>query len=58
MSDLLALYDQHERLSAIFPDCRREELPHLVRQVDNVGHSGSVIYSRLTSETADAAIDE
>jgi GNAT superfamily N-acetyltransferase len=56
--ELLALYDQDERFLATFPDLRREELPHLVRHVDLVGHSGRVIYSRLTSDSADAAIEE
>lgn len=55
---LLALYDQQERFSARFPDFRREELPHLVRHVDLVGRSGTIIYSDLQSETADSAIDE
>jgi len=58
VSDLLALYDQHERFAATYPDTRREELPHLVRHVDLVGHSGTVIFSRLLAETADAAIAE
>ena len=47
MADLLALYDQHERFAATYPDTRREELPHLVRHVDLVGNSGAVIFSRL-----------
>src|SRR2546422_2145545 len=58
VSDLLALYDQHERFSAPSLDIRREELPHLVRHVDLIGRSGTVIFSRLTSETADVAIAE
>ncbi len=58
VSDLLALYDQHERFSATSPDIHREELPHLVRHVDLVGHSGTVIFSRLSAESADAAIEQ
>ena len=58
MSDLLTLYDQYERFSATSPDVRREELPHLIRHVDLIGHSGTVIFSRLTSASADAAIAE
>jgi GNAT superfamily N-acetyltransferase len=57
VADLLALYDQHERFAATYPDTRREELPHLVRHVDLVGNSGAVIFSRLSSETVDAAIN-
>jgi GNAT superfamily N-acetyltransferase len=58
VSDLLALYDQHERFAATYPDTRREELSQLVRHVDLVGNSGAVIFSRLSSETVDAAIIE
>jgi GNAT superfamily N-acetyltransferase len=58
VSDLLALYDQHERFAATYPDTRREELTHLVRHIDLVGNSGTVIFSRLSSETVDTAITE
>jgi GNAT superfamily N-acetyltransferase len=56
--DLLALYDQHERFAATYPDTRREELSQLVRHVDLVGNSGTVIFSRLSPETVDTAITE
>jgi hypothetical protein len=55
---LLALYDADERERAEYPDLRREELPHLVRQVDLLGRSGAVIFSRLDEASADAAIAE
>jgi GNAT superfamily N-acetyltransferase len=55
---LLALYDDQERYSATDVGLRREELPHLVRHVDLVGKSGVVLHSRLSAETADAAIEE
>jgi GNAT superfamily N-acetyltransferase len=58
VSDLLSLYDQYERFSSTPPDVRREELPHLVRHVDLVGRSGTVIFSRLSAENADAAIEQ
>jgi len=58
VSGLLALYDQHERFAPTYPDTRREELPRLGRQDDLIGHSGTVIFSRLTSASADAAIAE
>ncbi|MCA1646854.1 MAG: N-acetyltransferase [Chloroflexi bacterium] len=54
--DLLARYDGDERFFATFPGLRREAFPHLVRQVDLIGRSGSVIYSRLSAENAEAAI--
>jgi GNAT superfamily N-acetyltransferase len=58
VSDLLALYDHDERFSATSPDVRREELPHLVRQVDLLGDTGCVIYWRGLPQRVDAAIDE
>ena len=58
MSDLLALYDDQERYSATEVGLRREQLPHLVRHVDLVGKSSTVIHSRVSAETADAAIEE
>jgi len=57
LTDLLALYDRHERFEASFPDLRREELAHLVRQVGLFGNAGAVIYSDLGAATADAAIE-
>jgi GNAT superfamily N-acetyltransferase len=56
--DLLALYDADERFAATYADTRREELPALVRHVDLVGTSSVVLYARLSSTTADAAIQE
>jgi GNAT superfamily N-acetyltransferase len=58
VADLLALYDQYERFLATFPGLRREELPQVARHLDLIGHSGTVIHSRLATETADAAIEE
>ncbi len=58
MSDLLALYDQHERFAASFPDLRREAVPNLVRHVDLVGHSSTVLYSQLSADNAEGAIDD
>lgn len=58
VTDLLALYDSNERFSATYADTRREELPALVRHVDLRGTSSIVLYSRLTSDTADAIIQE
>jgi GNAT superfamily N-acetyltransferase len=53
---LLDLYDHDERIGARSPGLRREELPGLVRQIDLVGSSGAVIYSRLTEDNVDEAI--
>jgi GNAT superfamily N-acetyltransferase len=57
LSKILELYDHDERFAATSPDVRREELPNLVRQVDLLGHTGTVIYSRLSAQTADPAIE-
>jgi GNAT superfamily N-acetyltransferase len=56
--DLLARYDADERFAATYADTRREELPTLVRHVDLLGTSSIVLYSRLSSTTADATIQE
>jgi GNAT superfamily N-acetyltransferase len=60
VSDLLALYDKDERYSATYPDTRREEFshPHLVRHVDLLNQAGAVLYSNLTADTADTAIQQ
>jgi GNAT superfamily N-acetyltransferase len=42
---------------AVFPGSRREETPDVVRHVDLIGHSGVVIYSALSADTVEAAID-
>ena len=54
--DLLTRFDREARFAAEFPGLRREESPTLVRQVDLVGSSGAVIYSRLTADTVDTAV--
>ena len=58
MSHLPALYDDQEQYSASEVGLRREQLPHLVRHVDLLGKSSTVIHSRLSAETTDAAIEE
>jgi GNAT superfamily N-acetyltransferase len=58
LADLLVLYDHDERFAATAPDIRREEMGDLVRIVDRVTSSGSVIYTRLDETSVDAAIDE
>jgi GNAT superfamily N-acetyltransferase len=55
---LLARYDHDERFAATSPGHRREELPDLVRQIDLLGGPGTVIYSKLTSDTVEDAIAE
>jgi hypothetical protein len=55
-SELLALYDRHERQEAREPGMRREALEDVVRLIDLRGTESAIVYSRLSPETADAAI--
>src|SRR5205085_7963590 len=57
-ADLLALYDHDERFASTFPQARRDELPHLVRHIDLVEHSGVVLFSRLDASNVEATIQE
>ena len=52
--------DRDERYAATYPDRRREELPQnkLVRHVDLLAQAGVVLYSQLTADTADTAIQQ
>lgn len=56
--ELLALYDEEQRRKAQFPGTRREEDGAVVRYVDEtaVAAANFVLYSRLTTATADQAI--
>src|SRR5207248_8565089 len=54
-SELLRVFDAHERQSATMPGLRREDSGRVVRHVDLRGHEGVVLYSELTPETADRA---
>ena len=58
VTDLLALYDQKERLDANFPGVRREVDGSVVRYIDEMpaGEANFVLYSKLTAENADEVI--
>ncbi len=56
--NLLALYDREERQMAINVGMRREALPGLVRHVDLVGISSTVLWSALDASAIDDAIEE
>ncbi len=60
VAELLALYDQKERLEAIFPGVRREVDDPVVRYIDEMpaGDANFVLYSKLTSENADEVIQK
>lgn len=56
--EVLALYDQQERIESDVPNMRREALPNLVRHVDERGRQGMVIWSRFDEAAIGAAIEE
>jgi GNAT superfamily N-acetyltransferase len=57
--ELLLLYDEDQRQNVVYPDTRREVLPHLVRHIDKRGAGqGTIIHSRLDEKTVDRAIQE
>jgi GNAT superfamily N-acetyltransferase len=55
---LLERFDHDGRFAAEFPGLRREETDTVVRHIDFVGHSGVVIFSRLSVANADRSIQE
>lgn len=56
-SQLIALYNQDQRINITYPDLRREVTPTVVRHIDTSGtREGSVIYSQLDSANADETI--
>lgn len=58
--EILVLYDQEQRIEVEYPGVRREVTDLVVRHIDVAGQPGKgfVVYSRLTAENADRAIDE
>ncbi len=56
VSEILALYDRHERQEADEPGMRRESLEDIVRLIDLRGTESAVVFSRLSDHTADEAI--
>jgi GNAT superfamily N-acetyltransferase len=59
LPQLLALYDQDQRIDVQYPLMERQLLPDLVRHVNTASTGqGMVIYAHLTETTIDAAIRE
>lgn len=62
LEELLALYDQEERINVEFPDQRREPAGSVIRHVmlepKKAARRGFVIYSRLDETNVEQAIDE
>ena len=58
-TEILALFDQDQRIAVEYPDTRREVTPHVVRHIASSGGSeGAVIYSQLNESSAAALIEE
>lgn len=58
VAELLALYDQQQRIGIEYPDMRKDVLPYIVRFVRPAPGMSFILYSRLDETNADAAIDE
>ncbi len=57
--ELLGWYDREQRFEVSFPGFRREELGNVVRFVDErLFDANFVLYSKLSTDNADAAIQE
>jgi hypothetical protein len=58
-SQIIALYDQDQRIDVEYPGTRREVTPYVVRYVDSSGtREGAVIYSQLDEANAEDVIRE
>lgn len=63
LAELLALYDQDQRIDLEWPDARREVTEHVVRHID-FNLSGrpdvysSIVYSSLNADNAEAIIEQ
>ena len=58
-SQVIALYDQDQRRDVVYPDQRREVMPHVVRHIATSDtKEGMIVYSQLTEANADEAIRE
>ena len=58
-AQIIALYDQDQRMAVEYPGMRREVTPTVVRHTDTSGSGeGDIIYSRLTEANVEATIRE
>ncbi len=57
-AEILALYDQEQRIDITYPGMRKDVLPHVVRFVRAAPGGSFVLYSRLNEANADAVIAE
>jgi len=54
--ELIALFDQEQRIEIDYPDMRKEVLPHLVRFTRPAPGANFILWSRLDEASADAVI--
>lgn len=58
IQEVLALYDQDQRIGITYPEARKETLPGLIRFVRPAPGMNFISYSRLDPDTLDSAIAE
>lgn len=58
-SELIALYDQDQRINVLYPDMRREVTAEVVRHINTSGRGeGMIIHSRLNEANAEEIIGQ
>jgi hypothetical protein len=57
-AEILALFDQEERINKEYPDMRKEVLPHVVRFVRPGPGMSFILYSNVDEHNADQVIEE
>jgi hypothetical protein len=58
LADLLALYDRQQRIDYVYPDMRKEILPHVIRHLRPAPGLSLVLHSRLDDTNASQVIQE
>lgn len=56
--EILALFDQQQRIEIEYPDMRKEVLPHVIRFVRPAPGMSFILHSRVNESNADAVIQE
>src|SRR5687767_9562218 len=57
-AEILALFDQEERINKEYPDMRKEVLPHVIRFVRPGPGMSFILYSSVDEHNADRVIQE
>jgi GNAT superfamily N-acetyltransferase len=58
MNEVLALFDQEQRINIEYPGVRKERRPHVIRYVSETGGPHFILYSDLTGADIEAVIAE